>query len=145
MAVGLVYLDTSALTKLVVQEPETVALQAYLSRRESDRLVTSALARTELRRVALRFNARTETSRRQAPAVMQEVTALLGRIDLVRVGAAVLDRAGMLLPAGLRSLDTLHLATALRVGTGLRALVAYDLRLATAARDAGMPVAMPGA
>lgn len=140
----LLYLDTSALTKLVVQEPETPALRAFLAEHEGERLVSSALVRTELRRAALRFGDRAEVTREQAQEIAQEVTGLLRRLDLVRVGAAELDRAGVQPPPQLRSLDAIHLATALRLERQLRTFVVYDHRLAEAARSAGLIVAAPG-
>jgi len=105
LAVALLYLDTSALTKLVVEEPETPALRAFLAGREGERMIAGALVRTELRRAALRFAGRADVTREQAQETAAEVTRLLRRLDLVRVGSAVLDRAGSQPPPQLRSLD----------------------------------------
>jgi uncharacterized protein len=138
------YLDTSALTKLVVQEPETAALRAFLAEREGERLVSSALIRTELRRAALRFGERADVTREQAEEAAQEATALLRRLDLVRVGSAMLDRAGLQPPSQLRSLDAIHLTTALRLSPQLHTVIVYDQRLANVARYVGLAVAAPG-
>ncbi len=133
------------MTKLVVHERETEALRAFLSTHERGRLVSSALVRTELRRAVLRFADRGDVTPAQAQAAAQEAVALLRRLDLVRLGAAVLDRAGRRPPAQLRSLDAIHLATALALGPRLDAVVAYDDRLASASRDAGLAVQAPSA
>jgi len=107
--------------------------------------VSGALVRTELRRAALRFRERATLPREQAQAIAWATTALLRRLDLIRVGSAVLDRAGQQPPPALRSLDAIHLVTALALGSDLSFLVAYDHRLLAAARDMGLPVASPGA
>lgn len=141
----MLYLDTSALTKLVVGERETEALRAFLSTHKRGRLVSSALVRTELQRAVLRFADRGDVTHAQAQAAAQEAAALLRRLDLVRLGAAVLDSAGRQPPPLLRSLDAIHLATALALGHRLDAVVAYDERLAGASRDAGLAVHAPSA
>ena len=125
------YLDSSAIVKLVVHEQESSALRAFLRRREP--YVSSALARTEVLRTMLPLGAR-------AGKRAQDV---LGRIELIRMGTKVLSDAGALLPADLRSLDALHLATALLLGSSLRTVVTYDARMASAAHVLGLPVAAP--
>jgi len=126
-------LDTSALVKLLVAEPETPALRRYLGKHAGVRRVASALARTELRRSALRIDL----------ALLPAAEQLLGSLALLRVDDALLDTAGALRPAMLRSLDAIHLASALRVGP-LTALVTYDSRMAAAARELALPVRAPG-
>lgn len=91
----------------------------------------SALVRTELRRAAHRLDVQL------LPAVEQ----VLARLYLLRVDDEVLDLAGRLLPPTLRSLDALHVATALRGGVDV--LVTYDLRMRQAAGDAGMATTAP--
>lgn len=125
------YLDSSAIVKLVVREQESSALRAYLRRRGPH--VSSALARTEVLRVMLPLG---------APA-WKRAHDVLGRIELVRIGPQILSDAGTLLPADLRSLDAIHLATALLLGRSLRTVVVYDTRMARAARALGLPVANP--
>jgi uncharacterized protein len=125
------YLDSSAIVKLAVREPESAALRRYLRRRQP--LVASALVRTEVARALL-------------PAGIDAVTrgrAVLQRLDLVRVNDRLLNAAGVLEPAGLRSLDAIHLATAAELGRDLRALVTYDDRMAAAARQLGYPIVQP--
>jgi predicted nucleic acid-binding protein len=125
-----VYLDSSALVKLVVQERESDALMRFLRRKKE--LITSALARTEVARALLPFGA-------DAAARSREV---LDRVELVRVNDRVLALAGALLPFELRSLDAIHLATARLVG-GVGAVVTYDTRMGAAARAMNWKVAAP--
>lgn len=126
-----------------MHEQETDALRAFLTAREGDRLVSSALVRTELPRVLMRFSERGDVRKQQAQAATQEALAIMRRIDLVRVGAVVLDRAGRQPPARLRSLEAIHLVTSLALGPRLEAMVVYDERLAEAAREAGLAVEAP--
>lgn len=124
-----IYLDTSAAAKLLVQEPETEALAAYLDGAGADP-VSSAVLETELRRVAVRLGL--------PQAWASEV---LARVALVEPQRSLFYEAGLLPGPSLRSLDALHLATAVRVEADV--VVAYDARLARAARDLGMEVASP--
>lgn len=130
---SLVYLDSSALAKLVVREPESPALLALL--REHDQRVSSTLAVTELPQ-ALRRAGFGAAERRRARDVLAAVT-------LVEVDRRILSAAGPLEPPTLRTLDAIHLATALELGDGLGALVTYDRRLAEAATGAHVPVLAP--
>jgi predicted nucleic acid-binding protein len=126
------YVDSSAIVKLVIAEPESAALRRYLSRRRP--LVSSALSRTEVARALLPLG---------AEAVRRGHEALRG-IQLLRVNDRVLIEAGRLLPAELRSLDAIHLASARQFGATLKRLVTYDARMADAARTIGWRVASPG-
>lgn len=127
----------------MVEERETGALREFLADQRDGRMVSSALVRTELRRATLRFSQRADLPRAQAQVLAQDVTRLLESLDLVRLTSSLLDRAGSSQPPQLRSLDAIHLVTALAVGTRLRAVVAYDTRLLDAARDAGLAVMSP--
>lgn len=127
-----IYLDSSAIVKLAVAEPESVALRMYLRRRRP--LVSSSLARTEVGRAL-------------APAGGSAVgrgVAVLARIDLIRVSDRLLDSAAQLQHAELRSLDAIHLATAQQLGTSLAQVVTYDGRMFAAAQVMGMQVVAPG-
>ena len=127
-----VYLDSSALVKLVVLEPESGPLAAHL-RRHSSR-VSCALARVEVVR-AVHGHGRPAVSRARA---------LLTRVSLLRLDDALLDEAGALEDgASLRSLDAIHLAAAQALGDGLGELVTYDQRMAAAARRLGLKVTAP--
>lgn len=125
------YLDSSAIVKLAVREPESGALRRYLRRKRP--LVTSALARTEVARALLPFGV--------AATARGEDT--LNRLDVVRVNDRILRYAGTLMPVELRSLDAIHLATAAALGADLARVCTYDERLATAATALGMTVVAP--
>jgi uncharacterized protein len=130
-----VYLDSSALVKLVAKEPETTGLRRYLARRADVPRVTSGLARVEVVRAV---------SGGGAQAVAR-ARALLDRLYEVPLQRSLLDRAADLrAPVGLRSLDALHLASALLLGTTLSAVVTYDARMTAAAVALGLEVAAPG-
>lgn len=127
-----VYVDSSAIVKLAVREPESAALRRYLQRKAP--LVASALARAEVLRALL-------------PAGEEAVArgrSVLQRFDLLRINDRVLNEAGALLPAELRTLDAIHLAAARRLGDDLRALVTYDSRMAEAATQLDYRVVSPG-
>jgi uncharacterized protein len=126
------YLDSSALVKLAVREPESDALRRYLGRRRA--LVASALARTEVARALLPLG----------PAATRRGADVLATVDLIRVNDRVLTAAGVLQPEALRSLDAIHLATAAQLGDDLAGLVTYDDRMALAAEALGYAVARPG-
>ena len=125
------YLDSSAIVKLAVAEPESPALRRYLRRRRL--LVSSALARAEVGRALLPLG---EQAVRRGQLV-------LARLELIRISDRILAAAGSLLPAELRILDAIHLATALELGSDLARIVTYDQRLRAAAGAAGYPVAAP--
>ncbi len=125
--------DSSALTKLVVREPETAPLRAWLAAREEAAWSASSLTRVEVVRAV---------ARSQATAV-PTARRLLAGMDLVPITRDLLETAADLAPPSLRSLDALHLATALSLGSALDAFVVYDERLTQAATDAGLPVVAP--
>ncbi len=130
---SLVYLDSSALVKLVVREPESPALLRLL--REHRERVSSALALTEVVR-ALR---RAGFGRREG----RRAREVLGAVALVDADRGTLSAAAALEPPMLRTLDAIHLATALALGEELAALVTYDRRLTEAARRAHVRVLAP--
>jgi predicted nucleic acid-binding protein len=125
------YMDSSAIVKLAVREPQSDALRKYLRRRRP--LISSAVARAEVLRALLPGGEPALASGRR----------VLDRVDLVRVNDRVLNLAGMLLPLELRSLDAIHLATATRLGADLSDIVTYDDRMAAAARAMGYRVSSP--
>ena len=125
------YVDSSALIKLVIPEAETEPLRRELARWE--RHASSALVRTEVLRAAARAN----------PAARQPAQGVVRALSLIAVSDEILDRAALLEPAALRSLDAVHLASALFLDGALGALVTYDARLGEAARAAGLDVRSP--
>ena len=130
---SLVYLDSSALVKLVVREPESMALIDFL-RAHAER-VSSALALAEVLR-ALRRAGFGAVERRRA-------SQILSRVALVDVDRRTLTSAAVLDPPTLGTLDSIHLATALILRDELTALVTYDRRLAAAAERAHVEVVAP--
>jgi predicted nucleic acid-binding protein len=125
------YIDSSAIVKLVAREPESAALRRFV--RPFPSLVASALTRTEVNRAVLGFGERFH--RRAAD--------IFSRIDLIRVSNHVLDAAGRMDPATLRSLDAIHLATAGLFDTTLSGVITYDGRIADAAESYGWTVSSP--
>ncbi len=125
------YLDSSALVKLAIDEPESGALRRYLRRRRP--LVSSALARTEVLRALLL----------EGEEGVARGRAVLGGVELFRVNNRVLTMAGALLPLELRSLDAIHLATANQLGEELGPIVTYDDRMLDAADHLGLKTVSP--
>nr|WP_280226839.1 type II toxin-antitoxin system VapC family toxin [Nocardia cyriacigeorgica] len=122
------YLDTSALVKLVHPEAETDALLRWLEERPDQPWVASALVEAELVRAV----------RMAEPADLIHIPAVLARLDMVEIDGIVRANAAAISPATVRSLDAIHLATALELATDLTGLVAYDKRLGEAAEAAGL-------
>lgn len=130
----MIYLDSSALMKLVRREAETDALGAWLQQRPEHVAISSELGRIEVLRAA----------RRAGAPVLAEARAVVGDLDLIPLDSAVQDVACEIGDPALRTLDALHLASALLLGDALTAFVAYDDRLAGGARAAGLAVVTPG-
>jgi uncharacterized protein len=130
---GLLYLDSSAIVKLVLPEPETGVLLELLA--GWPERVASALAVVEVTRAVRRAGSGAPTVRR--------AEQVLSRLGLIRVSAEILKTAARLDPTELRSLDAVHLSTALSLGEQLGAVVVYDARLARAAEASGLPVLAP--
>jgi uncharacterized protein len=128
----MVYLDSSALVKLVVAEAESAALRRYLRSRPGR--ASSALARVEVIRAV----------RPHGPPAVARAREVLRRIDVVHLDDELLEDAATLDRGVLRSLDAIHLASARTLGDELRAVVTYDARVATAAERLGMQVDTPG-
>ena len=122
--------------KLVAHEAETEALTEWLRGRPLR--ITSLLSKVELMRAARRVAAAADD-----PTVTARAAAVLTTLAIASLSDATAERAGVVDPPTLRSLDAVHLATALLAGP-LEALVAYDQRLADAARAAGISVVQPG-
>ncbi|MFN4002195.1 type II toxin-antitoxin system VapC family toxin [Microcella sp.] len=126
----MLYLDTSAVVKLLLREKESLALRAFIGDQD---WASSALLRTELPRALVRVE----------PSVLPRAVDVLARVSLLAIDTRVLDTAARLSPPTLRSLDAIHLASALELRDELTAFVAYDDRLLAAASALGMPVASP--
>jgi uncharacterized protein len=125
------YLDASAFVKLVLPEPESAALDAALD--AWPRKSSSALLEVEGPRAARRTN----------PLAYDAARALIGGMELVEIDADIRRAAAGLDDPGLRSLDAIHLATALSLGERCGTFFAYDERLIAAARAHGLTVTVP--
>lgn len=128
----ILYIETSAAAKLLVDEPASGQLAARLDEAvdADDGVLSSTLLETELRRLAVRVD-----------LAQTAVTHLLDRFDLVEIDRSLYREAGLLPGRHLRSLDALHLAAALRAGADV--MVTYDHRQADAAVAVGLPVLTP--
>ena len=130
----ILYLDTSAVGKLLIKEKESTALGHYLDRHAADGdsvIASSSLLETELRRLAGRTG-----------VTQSAVTAVLRRLTIIDIERGTFREAGLLLPGGsLRSLDALHLAVAERIAAD--EFVTYDVRQADAARTVGLTIVDP--
>lgn len=128
------YADTSALVKFVVIEAESHLLRDWIVDAGAE-LATSDLARTELVR----------SVRRRAPEALGRARDVLSRLLLIRADAQIFDEAARLMPAEVRSLDAVHLASVLALGDDLEAVVTYDRRMTEAAQSLGLQIVAPGA
>ena len=126
------YLDTGALVKLVVAQPETAALRAWLAEQPEPH-VSCNLARTELLRIM----------REVAPGRVAMARLVLDSLVLTEVTAAIFEAAGRLDTGVMNCRDAVHLAAALDLGDDLDDLVTYNERLAGAAQSYGVPVSAP--
>jgi len=124
------YLDTSAFLKLLVNEVDSTAMREWAVLHDS--LWSSQLLRTEALRAARRLALSDD-----------DVETALESVSLIMPSVATFYAAGHLAPHSLRSLDALHLATALEMGDDLTAMVTYDERLITASREASVAVVSP--
>jgi uncharacterized protein len=136
---ALFYLDASALVKLARDEPESAALRTFLRDAE---LVSCELVLTEVPRAILRASA--QDPRVAADVLLDRAGQLLDAVALLPLDRALLTAAGMLAEPGLRALDAIHVAAAIRLSP-VDAFVGYDERQSAAARLAGLRTVAPGA
>jgi predicted nucleic acid-binding protein len=129
----MIYLDSAAVVKLVHAEPESQALRDWLTERAETGWLSSALVEVESFRALARHS----------PAATARLPAVLDLIDLVDMNAGIRILAQAVTPVTVRSLDAIHLATALHVRAQLTSFVTYAKRLADAARAAGLSVDAP--
>ena len=131
----MIYLDSSALLKLVFIEDESEAYRSWHLSRSSSTCISSALIAVEVNR----------SCRRADLGALPFARQLLAEVDVVPIDESVLGLAGELADPQLRSLDAIHLASALCVRATIDSFVTYDRRLAEAASSAGFAVLTPGA
>jgi predicted nucleic acid-binding protein len=132
-AEAVLYLDSSAIVKLVVSEPQTAALVETV--RSDPEMVSSTIARIEVLRAVKRAGARR--------AVAERAESILGRMGLVRLEEEIVKTASELRPRELRTLEAIHVATALSLVPAISSLITYDARLASAARATGLTALGP--
>lgn len=129
----MIYLDTSAFLKTVFDEPQSPAIHRYLDAVDAARFVSSTLLAIEARRGTLRAN----------PRRLPRVDLALLRVAQIEMDGPVVESASRLPDPMLRSLDAIHLATALMIRDDLEVLVSYDQRMLAAAAAHGLPTASP--
>jgi predicted nucleic acid-binding protein len=129
----MIYLYSAAVVKLVHAEPESSALRGWLDERAETGWISSVLTEIESFRALARY----------APDAVSRLPAVLDQIDLIDLGPRIRMLAQAAKPVTVRSLDAIHLGTALHARSGLTSFVTYDKRLLEAARAAGLPVDSP--
>ncbi|WP_298334888.1 type II toxin-antitoxin system VapC family toxin [Ferrimicrobium sp.] len=129
----MIYIDSSALAKLLFEEPESSALSHWLAEEYETPKVSSDFASVELLRTCYRIG----------ESLVHDARQLLEGIDLVPISHAIVEVATILIPRKLGSLDAIHLASALSLKEDLTDFVAYDADLCLAAADAELPVVSP--
>jgi uncharacterized protein len=132
-----IYIDTSALTKLLVEEPETPELRSWLAAQigQGEYAATSTLDRVELMRVVARYG---------EPGQSERARYLLDGLDIIPLNEPVIALAETVGPPTLRSLDAIHLAAATQIEDELTAFVTYDHRLSDGCRAVGFTAVAPG-
>jgi uncharacterized protein len=129
----MIYLDSAAVVKLVHTEPESAALRGWLDERAETGWISSVLTEIESFRALARY----------APEAASRLPAVLDQIDLIDLDQRTRMLARTVTPATVRSLDAIHLGTALHVRSALTSFVTYDKRLLDAAQAAGLPIDSP--
>jgi predicted nucleic acid-binding protein len=129
----MIYLDSAAVVKLVHAEPESAALRGWLDERAETGWISSVLVELESFRALARY----------APDAVSRLPAVLDQIDLIDLDPGIRILAQTAKPATVRSLDAIHLGTALQARPGLISFVTYHKRLLDAASAAGLPVDSP--
>jgi uncharacterized protein len=128
-----IYLDSSALIKLALAEPESAALASYLAKRGDQALVSSSLHRAEVLRAIWRAE----------PGALPRAQRMIRRVSLVTLSHDLLDNAATTPPSSLSTTAAIHLASALTLKRDLTAFVSYDKQLLDAAESAGLPAVSP--
>jgi predicted nucleic acid-binding protein len=129
----MIYLDSAAVVKLVHTEPDSAALRGWLDERAETQWISSVLTEIESFRALARY----------APEAASRLPAVLDQIDLIDLDQRIRMLARTVTPATVRSLDAIHLGTALHVRSALTSFVTYDERLLDAVQAAGLPIDSP--
>lgn len=129
----MIYLDSAAVVKLAHAEQESVALRGWLDERAETRWISSVLTEIESFRALARY----------APEATSRLPDVLDQIDLIELDQRIRMLARTVTPATVRSLDAIHLGTALHFRPSLTSFVSYDKRLLDAVQAAGLPIDSP--
>jgi predicted nucleic acid-binding protein len=129
----LIYLDTSAFLKMVLSEPQSAAFTTYLASIDAPEFISSALLAVEARRSVLRHDS----------SLLPRTDLALLRVEQIEVSAAVLETASRLPDPLLRTLDAVHVATALLIRDDIDVVITYDPRMQAAADAHGLSTASP--
>jgi uncharacterized protein len=129
----MIYLDSAAVVKLVHAEPESAALRRWLDERAEIQWISSVLTEIESFRALARY----------APEAASRLSNVLDQIDLIDLDQGIRMLAQAVTPTTMRSLDAIHLGTAMRFRSSLTSFVTYDKRLLDAAQAAGLPINSP--
>lgn len=129
----MIYLDSAAVVKLVHAEAESAALRYWLEERAETGWISSVLTEIESFRALARY----------APEAVSRLPAVLDQIELIGLDPPIRILAQAVRPVTVRSLDAIHLGTALHTRHTLTSFVTYDKRLLDAAVAAGLPGSSP--
>ena len=129
----MIYLDSAAVVKLVHAEPESAALRRWLDERAEIQWISSVLTEIESFRALARY----------APEAASRLPDVLDQIDLIDLDQGIRMLAQAVTPTTVRSLDAIHLGTAMRFRSSLTSFVTYDKSLLPAAQAAGLPTDQP--
>jgi uncharacterized protein len=129
----MIYLDSAAVVKLAHAEPESAALRTWLDERAETQWISSVLTEIESFRALARY----------APKAADRLPAVLDQIDLIELDQRIRMLARTITPATVRSLDAIHLGTALHCRDSLTSFVTYDKRLLDAVQATGLPTDSP--
>jgi predicted nucleic acid-binding protein len=125
-----IYIDSSAILKLIVQEKESDAVRS-ISRA---RFITSEISRVEIIRTVLR----------NEPKALKAAEGVLKNINILAIDSATLTQAERLPERiNIRALDAIHLASAGKFGLRINSILTYDKQMAKAARELGFEVLAP--
>lgn len=129
----MIYLDSSALVKLAIAEPESAGLLRWLAAQPNLVRVASSVIRVEVPRAVWRAD----------PSALPESYLVIRRTAEIELTDEVLSKAASVRPVTLHAINAIHLASALVLRQELTSFVSYDKRLLAAAKDAGLPTASP--
>jgi predicted nucleic acid-binding protein len=138
---GALYLDASALTKLVLEEPQTESLAKEVER--WDEWLSSDLVRAEVPRAVVRAATASALGKSEIEDVRRKANALVRRVSTFDVDQSALNTAATLEPVTIRTLDAIHLATILQLREEIDAVATYDTHMTAALRDARVKVIAP--